>query len=136
VTLILKAGFKFWLVAAAAAMVACPRPMPPPGPPDTADAAGGQSGVEDASWADVVPRDAGNIDASACPLCKAACDALARVGCPEANQVDGGDDCYTVLEHAQSSRKFDLKPACVAAAKDAAGVRACKTVRCFKVDGG
>lgn len=65
--------------------------------------------------------------------CGNACAQLAQLGCPEANPNPGGESCYTICAKAETSRKFTLKPACLAAAKTVPAVRACGTVRCASV---
>lgn len=84
--------------------------------------------------ADVALADADNgLDEDGAPRnvpCTQACVKLAFLGCPEAAKPDGGKTCYRLCADAEASGKFSLKPACVAAAKDVDGVRACGTVRC------
>ena len=70
-----------------------------------------------------------SIDAGGAGGCTEACDTLAYLNCPEAEQRDGGDTCRSVCMTAELG-KFGLKPACVAAAKSVTEVRACGTVRC------
>lgn len=110
----------------------CPKPLPNPEPPD-AVVDGGEGGVavDAAPWApDASPELPATVDgATACPACKGACEALERLGCPEAHP-DGGDGCYAVLSHAQASKKFDLRPYCLAAAKTREELARCGTVRC------
>ena len=54
-----------------------------------------------------------------------ACQNLATLGCAEGNA-----SCVTTMQHAQSTGITDLKPACLAAAKSKADVRACGSVAC------
>jgi len=107
------------------AVLGCPPPKAPvdggdsaadapaPGPSDP------EAGFEDADGAR--PRSA----------CRHACEAMRRFGCPEGAPLDGGDSCEAVCEHAESSGKFALKPACIADAGSRDAVRACGTVRCL-----
>ena len=64
--------------------------------------------------------------------CVKACAKLAEFGCPEGKAPDAGDSCYFVCANAEASGKFGLKPDCIAAAKTAVELQACKTVRCKK----
>lgn len=100
-------------------LMGCP-PVPPQPPVPDADAAldvDADNGLDE----DGAPR---NVP------CTQACVKLAFLGCPEATKPDGGKTCYRLCADAEASGKFSLKPACVAAAKDVDGVRACGTVRC------
>jgi hypothetical protein len=62
-------------------------------------------------------------------VCAHACDVLRAAQCPEGFTVDGGESCEVVCRHAQQGA-FDIKPACIAAATNAAQVQSCGTVRC------
>jgi len=96
----------------------CPAPAP-------------QHPVVDVSDASVDPSD--DVDGAVrFPACQAACARLRSLGCPEASTPDGGRSCYRLCADAEESRKFDLKPACVAGALDVATVRSCGSVRCQK----
>lgn len=114
-------------------ILGCPRvPQPPVQPDGPTDADAAVSDAGDDSWVQDAAGsvDATPVDAGRCPACKAACEALERLGCPEAKPADAGQGCQEVLEHAQTSGKFDLKPYCVAAAKSRADLAKCGTVRC------
>lgn len=63
--------------------------------------------------------------------CARACVKLASLGCPEAQTPEGGLSCSLVCSNADANGHFDLKPACIAAAKDVAAVRKCGSVRCL-----
>lgn len=65
-------------------------------------------------------------------VCKAACTNLARLGCPEAELRPGEDPCYVVCERAEATGgRVDVKPKCVAAAKNKTELLACRTYRCM-----
>jgi hypothetical protein len=114
------------------ACVGCPHPHVVV-PPD---------GAQDASTPDVPPNlpdaapDAptaildGAQPPDAYPVCRAACRNLEAIGCPEAASAPGGESCYDVCAHAESTHKFDFRPGCLSLAKDLAAARACGTVRC------
>lgn len=91
-----------------------------------------EAGQVDAAW--VSEDDLDNVKDGAIryPVCKSACDNLKKLGCIESKQLDGGQDCYSICAHAESTRKFDLHPACVANAKTVDAVRACGPIRCGK----
>lgn len=62
--------------------------------------------------------------------CASACANLRRLGCPEGETADGGKSCVDLCDQLQASGKFDMKPACVAAAQTREELAACKTARC------
>lgn len=64
--------------------------------------------------------------------CAAACAKMKALGCPEAVKPDGGQTCYNVCAHAESSGKFSLKPDCVASKNTIEELKTCGTVRCKK----
>lgn len=112
------------------ATAGCPTPAPKPPPHDASDAS---DAPFDAGFDGPVPE--GEPDAALkYPACAAACAKMAEkaIDCPEAAKPDGGKTCYRLCADAEESGKFNLKPACIAGAKDVAGVRACGTVRCKK----
>jgi hypothetical protein len=123
------------------ALVGCP---PQPKPPVDADAEPSMVVVAlDAARGDltlpviVAPKDAeavsdARMDAPRASACSRACAKLKAVGCPEAEQIDGGLACVDLCDKAEASGKFTLKPECVAAAASVEAVRACGSVRCAK----
>lgn len=120
------------------ACVGCPpRPQPVPVAPDGSQDAsvdvGAPNSTDAALDASMGVLDAGeDLDAARYPACAKACINLGALGCPEARAVDGGQSCYAVCAHAEETHKFDLKPACLAAAKSIAEAKACGSVRCLK----
>ena len=65
------------------------------------------------------------------PTCAAACSNMVRLTCTSARQRPGEDSCYVVCKRAEGTGgRIDLKPACLAAAKTKAAIRACGTYRC------
>jgi hypothetical protein len=86
----------------------------------------------DADAADSQDDGSSNIEAGHYPVCMAMCLNLAKHLCPEALGVDGGDSCYALCVHSEGTKQFNLKPACIVAAKTDADIRACGTVRCKK----
>ena len=103
-------------------LVACPPPIPKPPPIDAADASESVDAGESES----------NVDASRFPSCVSACAKMKSLGCPEAETPDGGKTCYRLCADAEASKKFNLKPACIAGCGDIACVRGCGSVRCLK----
>ena len=94
----------------------CPRPSPVV---PQVDADGGDDAGMDA------PDEASLV-------CAKACAALKKIGCPEAETTPKGDSCVVVCNHTQASKKFDMKPACLAKAETVGDVQFCGTVRCLK----
>lgn len=96
------------------AMLACchsPAPVPPA--PEAGDASA-EAEAPDASLPGVT--------------CASACANLAQLGCPEGISPK----CVPTCERIQGSRITDVKPDCLATAKDKAAVRACGlSVRCL-----
>ena len=108
-------------IATLLTLTACP-PAPVAPPPDAADAS--PPGTPDA--APQTPQDASaDADPPQPPkdLYEAACGRLAKVGCPEAAQVDGGKTCADVLR--ANALLYDLRLQCVALAATPAEVRGC-----------
>lgn len=70
-------------LSACASMCACP---PPPLPPEPGYV--------------VYPPEDSAPASSRDPLCRLACENMAKMGCPESATLDGGLDCPTVCEHA------------------------------------
>jgi len=64
------------------------------------------------------------------PACGEACVQLAKLGCPEATPKQGEESCYVVCARAEETKRFSLKPACIAKAATVDEARACGTVRC------
>lgn len=62
--------------------------------------------------------------------CGDACVQLAKLGCPESTPKPGEESCYVVCARAEETKRFSLKPTCIAKAATVAEVRACGTVRC------
>ena len=102
-------------------MFGCPStpPAPPIEPADVTTA----TVVEDAA-PDVV-----DIANKATDFCPAACANLIKLGCPEGLE-DAGQGCTSVCEHTQSSKLFNMKASCLAAAKTKTEVKACGSVTC------
>lgn len=106
----------FYALLATLIVMGCPIPEPKP-PVVNPDAS--QDASEDA------------MDSSLrYPVCAKACEKLAILGCPEAMPMDAGKSCYLLCADATESKKFDLKPACIADSKSIDDVKACGTVRC------
>lgn len=64
-------------------------------------------------------------------ICAAACARLDALGCPEAHPPVG-DSCVNVCNHTETTKVFDLKPACIANAQTVDAVHACGTVVCAR----
>lgn len=99
------------LVAAGVACTGCPSTNPPPEP----------------SYVVFPPyqEDAAPPSDTACtpsPLCRTACEALARVGCPESAPAGQSCSCVCALAEAQG---IDLNLVCVSNASTVEQVRAC-----------
>jgi hypothetical protein len=58
--------------------------------------------------------------------CQAACANLLKLACPEGQD----SSCVEVCQQAQATRLTDLKPTCLARAKDRVAVRLCGSVDC------
>jgi len=58
--------------------------------------------------------------------CQDACANLLRLACPEGQD----SSCVEVCQQAQITRLTDLKPVCLAGAKDRVAVRSCGSVAC------
>lgn len=84
----------------------------------------------------IQPPDAGLADAEELDgtkkpsACGDACVQLAKLGCPESTPKPGEESCFIVCTRAEETKRFSLKPACIAKAATVAEVRACGTVRC------
>jgi hypothetical protein len=117
------------LLVVAVLLVGCPPSPAPPPSPDASDAT-----VPD--MPDVVtppvdatpaPQDA-NVPQDTCSL---ACANLRAFGCREGAE-DAGAGCTAVCRHTVDGGAFSINAACLAAAKSAADVHACGTVKCSK----
>lgn len=62
--------------------------------------------------------------------CGKACVNLKLLDCPEGDDNDGGDSCYVVCRHTQTSGLTNLKPSCLSSAKSVEEIRACGTAKC------
>lgn len=124
-------GLNYLALAAALALHACP---PNPQPPDSGADAAPKPSPSDGGFPVFADADPGDDPAEAAakyPACVRACAALKTYGCPEAARLPGGKTCYQVCADGETTG-LSLKPSCVAAAKNAADVRMCATVRCQK----
>ncbi len=119
-------------------LVGCPTPTPVNPGPDAADAVAPPQPIPSApdasqSIVDAAPMPVAEAGGSACQL---ACANLRSFGCKEGDPTGKGDgECEKVCDHT-STGAFSIKPDCLAAAKSAAAVRACGTVRCLQSDAG
>lgn len=110
---------------AVALLIGCPQ-LPPKPPVTDGDAAVDSAVLDSASMSD-------GFDGTYKPdVCSKACSKMSELGCPEGMPADAGKSCYTLCMDTQASKKFDLKPECIAVAKSVAEVRGCGTVRCQK----
>jgi hypothetical protein len=113
--------------AMAVAISGCPATPPTSPQNDAADVQAPDvvAPVQDAAQSIV---DAANADIVNASPCSKACANLRALGCPE-GAPDAGESCEVVCKHTENG-PFNLKPACLEAAKTVAAVRACKTVTC------
>ncbi len=119
--------------------VGCP-PLPVTPIPDASDAQVDDSGdamldAQDAADASSDASDSADAadsmltDGARLSVYARACMNLRARGCAVGFKFDGGQSCEELLLHTAGGA-FDMKPECLASAKDAAAVRACKTVKC------
>src|SRR5579863_1391214 len=102
----LRVAILFEVAALAVLSTACPMTPPLPPEPDYV----------------VFPLDA--EAAAQDPLCRLACESMAKIGCPEAATLDGGRSCPDVCTAAMSEGE-GLPTICLANASTADQVRAC-----------
>lgn len=65
------------------------------------------------------------VDAGTPADCKAACDRMRELKCPEGAPDDEGNTCETVCEHVEQSGTVTLDPACVTKIKICADIDRC-----------
>ncbi len=66
-----------------------------------------------------------DYDAHPASVCRQACSVLRSFGCPEGQDVEGGDPCETICLNTQATGIFDLHPECVAKAMNKEQLQAC-----------
>jgi len=65
------------------------------------------------------------LDAGSPADCKAACDRMRALKCPEGQPDDEGNTCETVCEHVESSGTVTLDPVCVTKIKSCTDIDRC-----------
>jgi len=116
----MKALFALGLLAL---LPSCPPSPTPPAPPE----AGADASLIVPDAAPLVDAAPVAVDAGPSTPCSRACANMAALGCSEGTALN----CASTCEKAQSTRIIDMKPDCLASAKDKAAVRACtSSVKC------